>query len=314
MSKTYESRWDSSLGWMSWVVMTAFTALSSYLNVRGAELIGGHRLAHGIVPVTVLVLGIFAEVVYLSSIPKAAKNSIMVALLACFGVVLAVSYLGILPVAEAWFPGIPFALQAALSAIPDVVMLAATTALLFLRARRKAVAQPAVNQPLEQVVERGEEHHEAVRESADEAPVTHPVAHPDAPREAMVTHPVEHESVPVEAPHEPLVERTPRPVEAVREAPVKRNEALSLNGDMDELARRIAAETSVSLNVTTIRAILKRAANGESQRKIGASLKGVSATTAGRVIAAAKELDGETATAEPETVTADGDLPVLTAV
>ncbi|MBP2452504.1 hypothetical protein [Mycolicibacterium lutetiense] len=292
---SYETKWDRPTGHAAWVVTLAFTVLSSFLNARGAGIEGGHVTAHAVVPFVVLVVGAFGEIVYLSGMHRAAKRVILAGLLACFAVVLAVSYMGILPVAEAWFPTLPTWAVRGMSAIPDVVMLCAATALLSLRARRKVHPVTHHDAPREAPVEHPVVDHDAPVEQetvVHEAPVEHPVAHHDAPDDAPVEREPHHGDAPDDA---PVTHPAPRIVPP-RDAPVKRPEGVIAAADIDTLAARIVSETTISLPVRTVAAILKRAATGESQRKIASALSGVSPTTAGRVVTAAKELSAS----EPE--------------
>lgn len=140
MGEVSASRWDTPTGRAAWALLVAFTALSSYLNYRSAALDGSHEVAHAVVPLVVLVVGGFVEMALLSTIHKAAKAATVTALFACFAVVLVTSYLGILPIAAAWFHAMPERVVFGLAAIPDVVMLAAVSVLMSLRARRKSPA------------------------------------------------------------------------------------------------------------------------------------------------------------------------------
>lgn len=159
--------------------------------------------------------------------------------------------------------------------------------------------------------------HEAVTvhdDAADEAPVTqhvvwspplHEAPHGAVLAQELIPHDAVHEAstaqtVTQELAHDEPLDESPVPQPALEmtrrnEAPKRAAEQFVLMVDADELAQRIASETTISLPSRTIAAVLKRAASGESQRKIASALKGVSPTTAGRVITAAKELqlDGE---------------------
>lgn len=143
-------------------------------------------------------------------------------------------------------------------------------------------AEAADDAPVAQPVEQTPPPHESLRDALQEQRVEPREAARGVPLEQTVTHELAH--------REPLKVQ-PEPTAAVSKRAVA--EPFTLTVDADELAARIAAETAISLPTRTVVAVLKRAAAGESQRKIASALKGVSPTTAGRVIAAAKELQQE---------------------
>lgn len=156
----------------------------------------------------------------------------------------------------------------------------------------KQNTQPA-DTPVTQPMEHFAAHQEAPRDAPVERTMTQESHAPEAPMERPVTQIPRHP----DAPHEPATAHRNAVHDAPKAPPVKRPDAFVLTTDADQLAVRIASETTISLPTRTISAVLKRAAAGESQRKIAAALKGVSPTTAGRVVTAARELDGE---CEPE--------------
>lgn len=132
-----KNRWDTPTGLFAWLMLVAFTALSSVMNVEYARLTESDVLFHGAIPVVVLVVGFFAELTFLSSSHNWAKRAVLAALLCCFAVVLVASYLGVRYTVNDRNPHAPEWVNNGLAAIPDVVMLAAATVLLSLRARRK---------------------------------------------------------------------------------------------------------------------------------------------------------------------------------
>ncbi|GAB5896991.1 hypothetical protein OKHIL_27980 [Mycolicibacterium mageritense] len=137
MGEVTASRWDTPTGLFAWLMLAAFTALSSVMNVEYARLTESDVLFHGAIPVVVLVVGFFAELTFLSSSHTWAKRAVLAALLGCFAVVLVASYLGVRYTVNDRNPHAPEWVNNGLAAIPDVVMLAAATVLLSLRARRK---------------------------------------------------------------------------------------------------------------------------------------------------------------------------------
>ncbi|CPW94954.1 hypothetical protein [Mycobacteroides abscessus] len=138
MGEVTASRWDTPTGLFAWLMLAAFTALSSVMNVEYARLTESDVLFHGAIPVVVLVVGFFAELTFLSSSHNWAKRAVLAALLGCFAVVLVASYLGVRYTVNDRNPHAPEWVNNGLAAIPDVVMLAAATVLLSLRARRKS--------------------------------------------------------------------------------------------------------------------------------------------------------------------------------
>lgn len=138
MGEVKGNRWDTPTGLFAWLMLVAFTALSSVMNVEYARLTQSDAPFHGAIPVVVLVVGFFAELTFLSSSHNWAKRAVLAALLSCFAVVLVASYLGVRHVVNDRNPHAPEWVNNGLAAIPDVVMLAAATVLLSLRARRKS--------------------------------------------------------------------------------------------------------------------------------------------------------------------------------
>lgn len=199
--------------------------------------------------------------------------------------------------------GVPIALAILVPLIVDVSIVAAV---LRLEIRRRGHAAEAhipddVEQPEQQEFP-VEQTHDAAGDAPQERPVTQ--------RDALGEAPLEQSGVTREAPqaqslvpHEPplaqIVER-PKVTREPRQGPVKRPvEQCMVDGDAEELAARIAAETTISQPVTVIAEVLTRAGTGESQRKIAAAMPDVSATTAGRILTAARELSADQ---EPELV------------
>ena len=180
--------------------------------------------------------------------------------------------------------------------VPLVVDVSIVAAVLRLEIRRRGHAaeahvpeSPQVEVPIltheapleEHTVEQVLAPREAPREAREEHREERPAFTDESPREASVAH---------------LVEREPRLAEAPREASVNRRDDFSLTIPAEELAQRIVEGTTISAPTRTVAAELKRASEGASQRKISAALKGVSPTTVGRILAAAKEMQ-----TEPET-------------
>lgn len=188
--------------------------------------------------------------------------------------------------------GVPLYVAAIMPVIVDVSIVAAV---LRLEIRRRGHAAEAhipddVEQPEQQEFP-VEQTHDAAGDAPQERPGTH--------RDALGEAPLAQSLVPREPPLAQIVER-PKVTREPRQGPVKRAvERFTVDGDAAELAARIAAETPISQPVTVIAEVLTRAGAGESQRKIAAAMTDVSATTAGRICTAARELSADQ---EPELV------------
>ena len=95
-----------------------------------------------------------------------------------------------------------------------------------------------------------------------------------------------------------LIEDSPENVpESVRESPKVRPEVRSRRAgfttEIEVLAQRVSDETNITIPSRTIEAVLRRTAQGDTRGKISSQLKGVSTTTVGRIVAAARNFDGE---------------------
>ncbi|MBN7457556.1 hypothetical protein [Mycobacteroides abscessus] len=145
------STWDRITARAGWAVLIIFTALSSYLNARRV-LIGDHTAAtelivfHAAIPAVLLIAGLFAELVSMSTVHRAAKAVTVTGLVLVFAVTLIASYLAILDVVTAWNPHAPQWVNRGLAGVPDVVMVMAGSVVLSLRVRRHGLA-PAVKTP-----------------------------------------------------------------------------------------------------------------------------------------------------------------------
>jgi hypothetical protein len=138
------TRWDRTTATAAWLVLIAFTALSSLLNARAAAFEPGASteqiLFHAAVPPAMLVAALFAELVALSSVHRPARAVVTFALAAVFGIALAASYIAVLEVTAAWNPNAPGWINAGLAAVPDIVMVMAGVTVLDLRMRRHGIA------------------------------------------------------------------------------------------------------------------------------------------------------------------------------
>jgi hypothetical protein len=138
------TRWDLITVRAAWVLLIVFTALSSYLNARRAGFdIGAtnEQLAfHAGIPPVMLVAALFAELAALSSMHRTAKGVVVAGLVLVFGTTLAASYVAVLAVTNAWNPHAPGWLNAALAAVPDIIIVMSGVTVLSLRMRRHGLA------------------------------------------------------------------------------------------------------------------------------------------------------------------------------
>lgn len=309
---------------VSWGVLVVFTILSCHLNAVYARAHGEDVIYHVAIPVLALMAGLFAELIFLSSVHWTARLVTGTFVTIGFGATMVASYIAVRGVVLAKFTTFPHLLNDIISAFPDGFMVSAATVLLAQRwTRIRAAKRARVEQPEQQeYLPHGADliHDDAFDDADEEQFVEQETPPREAPRDALqerldmileaLKEQSEEQTVPLpDAVHEPVEAQSvtqdlvlQEPVheaplvhpEPIRElvAEVKRPAAdpFMLTVDADELASRIAAETTISLPVRSIAAVLKRAAAGESQRKIASALKGVSPTTVGRVISAAREL------------------------
>ena len=98
---------------------------------------------HAAIPAVLLVAGLYAELVALSGVHRAAKWITVTVLSAIFAVTLIASYIAVLAVVTAWNPHAPTWVNAALAAVPDAAMVMAGTVILSLRMRRHGLAPVA---------------------------------------------------------------------------------------------------------------------------------------------------------------------------
>lgn len=187
----------------------------------------------------------------------------------------------------------------------DVGVIVSTIVIFALDAALTKTVEASTPEPVEHPEQQEYLPHDAFDEADEEQFVEQETPPREAPRDALQERLVmiqealkeqseEQSAVHDDAVHEPVEAQTVTHPEPIREpvAEVKRPAAdpFILTADADELASRIKAETTISIPVRSVVAVLNRAASGESQRKIAGALKGVSPTTVGRVITAAKDL------------------------
>ena len=141
------SNWDRITGRAGWATLIAFTALSSYLNARRAMFGDGATteqvVFHASIPAVLIVAGMLAELVALSSMHRPAKWVIVTGLFTVFGIVAVASYIAILGVVKEWNAHSPLWVNRGLAAVPDIAMIMAGTCVLSLRMRRHGLAPVA---------------------------------------------------------------------------------------------------------------------------------------------------------------------------
>ena len=138
------NNWDRITGRAGWATLIVFTALSSYLNARMAMLDGvatTEQVAfHAAIPAILLVAGLFAESVAMSSVHRVAKWVTVTSLGAVFAITLVASYIAVFGVVGTWNPHAPRWVNCGLAAVPDIVMVMAGTVILGLRMKRHGLA------------------------------------------------------------------------------------------------------------------------------------------------------------------------------
>lgn len=337
MSKTKETpadapRWHTPTVWVSWLVLIAFTTLSAMLNRDHARMVTPdaspslrNELIHAGLPVALVVALALAELIVLAGAHGAARVVALGGLAAMAVTVFAASYNGILSVYTFDNPTDPAAMRWSISAVPDLLMVTATVALVSLRQkaetrrgkvsatekkhrwnRLNAIADATTGAAVAALSRREspqvspaspvhDAHHDAPRDAHHEPSVTqHDLIH-DAPRDATVTH------------HEVLHDAVH---EASHEAPRdSRRGPLNLDHAPSDVACRVVEQTTITQPVSVIKKVLEAALTGLSHRDIASRVSTKSArispSTVGRIIAAARQVDAEPEPA-PATLTAVG--------
>lgn len=143
--------WDRVTARTAWGVLIAFTGLSSYLNARAAAFDAAATMErlrfHALIPPVMLVAAMVAEMVALSSMHRPAKALVVTIMTTVFGITLAASYDAVLTVTRAWNPHSPAWINAALAAVPDLVMVMTGVSVLSLRMRRHGAAPTVSRTP-----------------------------------------------------------------------------------------------------------------------------------------------------------------------
>ena len=144
-------RWDRMTVRVAWVILLAFTALSSYLNARFAAFDAASTAdqvrAHASIPIIMLAAAAFTEMAALSRLHRVAKALVVTVMGAVFAITLIASYVVVLTVARTWNPHAPVWVNAALAAVPDLVMVMAGVTILNLRMRRHGLASAESRTP-----------------------------------------------------------------------------------------------------------------------------------------------------------------------
>lgn len=294
------STWDKLTGRAGWAVLIVFTALSSYLNARRVVLDGAADteliVFHAAIPAVLLVAGLFAELVSMSSVHRTAKAVTVTGLVAVFGITLVASYLAILGVVVAWNPHAPAWVNAGLAAVPDIVMVMSGSVILSLRVRRHGLA-PTAKKPSrkaspgrwsrigDNLMSRAERLTE-VREPQVTA-VGH-AARADEPQP-----PAQVNRAP--AAHTGQAPRTTAHRDAAQPARPATQDAEPVQRPTPTEDHRIAAQRLVDAKratqpVEVVAEVLAAADAGMSKREIETAT-GVPASTAARIVSRAKELE-----------------------
>lgn len=137
--KTINHRRNTAANVSGWVMLVTFTAATAVLNVWAARLENQNPWLHGVVPLIVLATALFAELVALSNADRFTKGVVVTLSMIVFGIVLGLSYIGVLRVLEAEYRPAEGSAEAVLvyggAAVLDLLMIAASVALVGLRIR-----------------------------------------------------------------------------------------------------------------------------------------------------------------------------------
>ncbi|MCB9441222.1 MAG: hypothetical protein H6523_13355 [Mycolicibacterium sp.] len=258
-----------------------FTALSSYLNARMAMLDGvatAEQIAfHAAIPAILLVAGLFAESVAMSSVHRVAKWVTVTGLGAVFAITLVASYVAVFGVVDTWNPHAPRWVNCGLAAVPDIVMIMAGTCVLSLRMKRHGLAP--VTSPT-----RAPKRWSRLADAATDR-VTAALS---GPAEVSRTH----EAEVVEAVTEPVSVPSPKPRRTSPAPSPKRSlkpvEDPVLAPFMESAERLVRERVIRGKTAVDYAAILRAADEGWSPTRIRREL-GVSHTTTAKVLEAAGE-------------------------
>lgn len=138
------TRWDRMTAHSAWAVLLVFTALSSYLNARAAAFDPAATAEwlwfHAAVPPVMLVAALVAEMAALSSMHKPVRGAVVTVMVSVFAITLAASYVAVLTVTRTWNPHAPGWVNAALAAVPDLIMVMSGVTVLSLRMRQHGLS------------------------------------------------------------------------------------------------------------------------------------------------------------------------------
>jgi hypothetical protein len=316
-----------------WLVLITATTISVTGNLVHADAVAPEqfrllaRVIGGGSPIALLLMIEGAELGLLARAHGAARTVGLALLVPLAGIVFATSYAGLLYVVTESNLADTDALRWSLAAVPDLLMVTATIYLVALRStgeraakvpregrwtRLSSLADAATARATASLAVRESPQVEGASPTPDAvhgAPVTQPVVHHDAVRDAAVERATVHHDAVREPHRDPAAARTTVHHEPDRDAPVNRavthpepardaaRGPLHLRGDAAAVAQRIVDQTTITQPVDVIEKVLTLAAGGASQREIGKN-SGASASTARRIIQAARELDTEEAEAE----------------
>lgn len=144
MSKTKNgaalSATDKFLWWLSWALLVAGAVVSAKLNAVHATRVHDTVAFHVAVPLVALFAGLYAELIFMSTHPRAVRWTAGAAVLIGFVFAMASSYVSILAVVQEDMKAAPGWMQKGTAALPDAVMIIAVTVLLSHRWRTSRTA------------------------------------------------------------------------------------------------------------------------------------------------------------------------------
>lgn len=140
---------DKLAHWLSWLFLVLGTLVSAYLNSVHAARVGDAAAYHVAAPLIALLMGLYAEVILLSTYPRIVRWTAGIATTSGFLFAMASSYVSILAVARADMANAYAWMQAGTAALPDAVMILAVTVLVAHRWRstRSTPATDSDRQP-----------------------------------------------------------------------------------------------------------------------------------------------------------------------
>lgn len=281
--------WDRITARAGWLMLMTFTALSSYLNARRVVLDDGATaelvVFHASIPVVLLVVGVFAELVALSGVHRVAKIVSVTVLVAIFATTLIASYIAVLAVVMRWNPHAPGWVNQALAAVPDGAMVMAGTVVLSLRVRQHGLAPAASRTPAPSRWRRVADAAAARAEAALAVPV-----HRSGGGDTGAATSDDTRIAAGASTDDTTVHRDGASPDRDADTAMHRPQLAVVHREADprRIAEQLVADGRTTAGVETVAAVLELLAGGVAQRVI-ADRTGISASAVQRIVKAARE-------------------------